>query len=368
MSASPDDSGRFSRNALRAAIVRKDLLLFSRDWLFIALTILSMTMFVTLYYLLPARVEPGFELGVRGSRLEPILEELAGGEEEGIPLRFFETTDSLREAVASAELDVGIDFSDDLLTAVAAGEQVTVTVFARSTLPPEYRGAVSTMVREIAFAVAGHELPVTEPDEETVLVGRSTTPVPIRDRMRPLYAFMVLVMEAIGLATLISSEVQQKTMTALLATPARVSDILLSKGVLGTLFAFGEAALVLLLVRGYGSDPAIVLVALLLGAVLVTGIAMIAGAAGKDLIGTMLLGMLILIPLVVPAFAVLFPGSAAVWMRAIPSYGLVATVLDSSVYGVGWAGVLPYLAMLAGWCVVSAFVGVVVLKRRVVEL
>ena len=274
----------------------------------------------------------------------------------------------MRRTVASGELDVGIDFSDDLLAAVAAGERVTVTVFARSTLPQEYRAAVSTMVREVAFAIAGYELPVTEPDEQTVLVGRSTSAIPIRDRMRPLYAFMVLIMEAIALATLISSEVQQKTMTALLSTPARVSDVLLSKGGLGTLFAFGEAALVLLLVRGYGSAPEIVLVALLLGAILVTGVAMIAGSAGKDLISTMLLGMLILIPLTVPAIAVLFPGSSAVWMRLIPSYGLVTAVLDASVYGAGWPEVLPNLATLAGWCVVSAVVGVFVLGRRVVDV
>ncbi len=368
MSGRHDHSHAVSRHALRVAIVRKDLMLFSRDWLFIAMTLLSVTMFVALYYLLPARVEPGFELGVRGSQIEPILAELAGEGEDGLPVRFFESSESLRSTIASGELDVGIDFSDDLLAAVAAGEQVTVTVYARSTLPPEYRAAVSTMVREMAFAIAGYDLPVTEPDEETVLVGRSASPIPIRDRMRPLYAFMVLIMEAIALATLISSEVQQKTMTALLATPARVSDVLLSKGGLGTLFAFGEAALVLLLVRGYGSAPGIVLVALLLGAILVTGVAMIAGSSGKDLISTMLLGMLILIPLTVPAIAVLFPGSSALWMRAIPSYGLVATVLDSSVYDAGWLEVLPNLAMLAGWCAVSAVLGVLVLRHRVVDL
>ena len=79
MSGHRDRSHAVSRHALRAAIVRKDLLLFSRDWLFIAMTLLSVAMFVALYYLLPARVEPGFELGVRGSRIEPILMELAGG-------------------------------------------------------------------------------------------------------------------------------------------------------------------------------------------------------------------------------------------------------------------------------------------------
>jgi ABC-2 type transport system permease protein len=240
-----------------------------------------------------------------------------------------------------------------------------VTVFARPTFPGEYRTAVSTMVREIAFAVAGYELPVTEPAEETVVLGPSMGPMPLRDTMRPLYAFMVLIMEAIAISVLISSEVQQGTMTALLATPAGITDVLASKGLLGTAIAFSESALVLLLIRGLGASPGIVLVALLLGAVLVTGIAMIAGSAGKDLVGTMMIGMLMLIPLAVPAFAVLIPGSVAVWVQALPSYGLVKTVTDTSMGGAGWTDALPWLGVLAAWCVASGAIGVAVLRRRV---
>ena len=220
------------------------------------------------------------------------------------------------------------------------------------------------MVREIAFAIAGYELPVVEPAEERVVLGPDSGPVPLRDRMRPLYAFMVLIMEAVALGTLISSEVQQRTLVAMLATPARVSDVILSKGALGTLIAFTEAAVVLLLVRGFGPSPGLVLLALFLGAVLVTGVAMIAGSAGKDLMGTMLNGMVILLPLAVPAFAVLFPGTPGFWVMVLPSYGLVRAILDTSVNGLGWAESLPELGMLAAWCVAIGGLGIVVLRRR----
>jgi ABC-2 type transport system permease protein len=232
-------------------------------------------------------------------------------------------------------------------------------------LPVRYRDAVSTMVREIAFAIAGHELPVSEPDEEHVILGADVGPIPMRDRMRPLLAFMVLVMEAIALGSLISAEIQHKTIGAILVTPARLSDVLFSKGLIGTLVAFSEAAIVLFLIRGFGPTPGLVAFALLLGAILVTGIAMIAGAAGKDLFGTMILGIIMLIPLAIPAFSVIFPGSVAGWVRAIPSYGLVATIYGASIHGAGWAESLPDLAILAGWCVVSAAVGMLILRRRV---
>ncbi len=350
------------------AILRKDLLLYSRDHLFLALTVLGVTTFVVLYYVLPAEVAPAFTLGVRGTGLMPIFEELAAEEEEAIPLEFFETGSELRTAVEQRTVDVGIDFPPDLLERIRTGEQATVTVYASPTLPVEYRDAVSTMVREIAFAIAGFELPVTEPDEQTVILGPDAGPIPIRDRMRPLFAFWVLIMEAIALGSLISAEVQQKTIGAILVTPARVSDVLFSKGVIGTFVAFSEAAIVLLIIRGFGTSPGVVTVALLLGAVLVTSIAMIAGAAGRDLFGTMVLGIIMLIPLAIPSFSVLFPGSVAGWVRLIPSYGLVATIMGSSVYGAGWSESLPELAMLAGWCVVFAAVGMFILQRRVTRI
>ena len=358
------ERARTTRLGVLATIFLKDLKLFGRDWLFLALTTASVVIFVALYYVLPAEVEPAFRLGVRGTQLRDAIEELAGGEDEGVPLEFFERADALRAAVETGELDAGIDFPDTLAGDVRGGVPVTVTVFVRPTLAPEYSGAVSTMVREIAFAIAGYELPVAEPSQERVVLGPDSGPVPMRDRMRPLYAFMVLIMEAVALGTLIASEVQQRTLVAVLATPARVSDVLLSKGALGTLLAFTESAIVLLLIRGFGPTPGLVAAALFLGAILVTGVAMIAGSAGKDLVGTMLNGMVILLPLAVPAFAVLFPGSPGFWVRIIPSYGLVRAVLDASVNGFGWVESLPELGMLAAWCVVIAGLGVVVLRRR----
>ena len=226
---------------------------------------------------------------------------------------------------------------------------------------------MSSFVREISYALAGFALPVSEPDEDLVVLGmnRAGEQLSIRDKLKPLYAFVLLIMEAIALGSLIASEIQQRTVTAVLATPARLSDVLAAKGVIGTLLAFSESALVLLLIRGFGPAPGIVLVAIFLGAIMVTGVAMIAGSAGKDLVATMLLGMIFLIPLTIPAFAVLIPGTAASWVRVLPSYGLVQAVVGASFYGYRWAEAARYLIPLAAWCVVFAAAGILVLRRRV---
>ena len=141
--------------------------------------------------------------------------------------------------------------------------------------------------------------------------------------------------------------------------------MLAAKGVIGTLLAFSESAIVLLLIKGFGPSPGIVLVSIFLGAVMVTGVAMISGSAGKDLVATMLLSMIFLIPLCIPAFSVLFPGSAAPWIRVLPSYGLVQAIVGANFYGYGWTDSARYLVTPALWCVAFAAIGILVLRRRV---
>lgn len=363
------------------AIMRKDITLFARDRLFIFLTILSVTVFVVLYWVLPREVDETITVGVHGEEIRMLIEagaaadvsEVPGGEEsaeEGFSFSWYDSSASLRQAVVDRELEVGIDFPEGFAEEAAAGRKTAVSLYIRQNLPEAVRRAMSSMVREIVFALAGYELPVTEPEEDTVILGRDRAgnQIPLREKLKPLYAFMVLIMEAVALGTLISSEIQQRTITAILSTSTRLRHVLGAKILLGTCIAFAEGVAVMLLVRGFGASPGVVLTALFLGAVLVTGVAMITGSAGKSFVGTMLISLLFLIPLAVPAFAVIFPGSPGLWMELIPSYGLVKAVSVSAIEGGGWLRSLRYVGALAGWGGVIVFLGAIVLKRRVDSL
>ena len=363
-------AGSVSHLQVVLAIFAKDLRLYARDMMFVFLTILGVATFATLYWVLPRDVNETITLGVRGSQIRPALEQFAAEEEEGLGLTWYDSTSTLVAAVENRELDAGIEFADRFVEAVRAGQLATVTVYVRPNLPEEVVGAMESMVREISYAIAGFALPVSEPRAETVVLGedRAGNQIPFRERLRPLYAFFILIIEAMSLGTLIASEVQERTVTAILSTPARLSDIILAKLILGTLIAFSEAAVILALIRGFGASPGIVALAVLLGAVMVTGVAMIAGSAGRDLIGTMLLGIVFLIPLAIPAFAVLFPGAPAPWVRYLPTYGIVEVIRSAAAGDYGWADSARSLLLLLGWCLLFAFLGVAILKRRVETL
>jgi ABC-2 type transport system permease protein len=197
---------------------------------------------------------------------------------------------------------------------------------------------------------------------------RAGEQVPLRDKLRPLYAFVVLMMETFALGALVSDEVSTRTVSAVLATPARVGDFLAGKALIGTTLAFSEAVLIMVLIRAFGEQPLMLAVTLLLGAVLVTGIALIVGSWGQDFIGMIFLAMAFMIPLMIPAFAELFPGTASPWLKAMPTYPLVQSIVGATSGEATWSDVAGELALLALWCAVALGAGMLVLRRKVATL
>ena len=183
-----------------------------------------------------------------------------------------------------------------------------------------------------------------------------------------MLAFFVLMVEAFALASLIAGEVQAKTVTALLVTPARTGDVLAAKTILGTLLAFIQAALLLLAVKALDGDVVLLLLIVLLGALMVAGIGMITGSAGKDFMGTLLYGMVFMVLLALPAFAVLFPGTASPWIKILPSYGIVEGIVGATIYGKGWVESAPYMALIAAWDMIILGSGLLILKKKVETL
>jgi len=354
-----------SRPRIVAAIVRKDLVAFSRDRFYVVVTVVGLVFYVAIFWLLPGSVEEDIRIGVVG----PGVGVTIPGQSAGLEAVPYQSEEALAEAVERGEGGVaaGLSFPPDFLEAVAAGREATVRVFLTAGVPDEVRTAVDGLVEELAFLAAGEELPVTTLAQEQVVLGvdRAGEQVPVREKLRPLLAFFVLLMEMLALAALIASEVQERTVTAVLVTPARPSDFLAAKVVAGTLLAFAQAVLLMAAIRSFGRGAGPLLVALLLGALLVTAFGLIAGAQGRDFITVVFWSLLFLIPLAIPAFGALFPGTASRWVTLIPSYGLVEAMVGVTSYGEGWGEAAPHLLSVAGWAAAACAVGVVILQRKV---
>ncbi|MDH3306971.1 MAG: ABC transporter permease [Acidimicrobiia bacterium] len=361
-----------SRSTIVSAIVRKDFQAFYRDRFYLWVSVIGLVAYVAIFWLLPSTVDESITIGATGAGIEQLLEQAAsaaGAESEGLNVVAFDSRENLITAVEEGDLDValGLAFPDDFFAAVAAGQPTTVTVIATSGVPDELRTAMDSFVREVAFAIGGNPLPV-DYQEEILGVDRLGDQVSLREKLRPMLAFLVLLIEMLSLAGIVAAEMQTRTVTAVITTPARVSDFLAAKIIFGTLLAFGQTVILLVAIRSLSNQPVLLLTTMLLGALMVTAFALIAGAFGRDFITVIFWSMLFMIPMLIPAFGLLFPGSASLWIRAIPSYGLVETITGTTAYGEGWAEALPNLGLVAAWTVVAYIVGLGILRRKVQTL
>lgn len=410
-----------TRGAILGALLRKEFVAYSRDKLYLFLTLLTLVFVVAAFWIMPDTVEESITLAVTppvetilGEGFETLLamgateEDLAeirdadlAEAEEGIDLVQFESEAEMT-AVIEGTLEawrtddgelvlrdreagdprpddatrvrpgIGISFPVTFIADVATGdEDVTVTVYSDAAVPEEIQSAIQSFVREAAYGLAGRQLPVEMPAEDTIVLGtdRAGDQVTTRERLIPMIAFMILLIETFSMASLISVEVLQRTVTAILVTPARIADFLLAKTIFGTGMALVQGLIVLALVGAFtASNWWLLAITVFIGAMMFTGVAMVVGSAGKDFMGQLFYAMMLTIPLIIPAFSVLFPGSAAAWVRVIPTFPILDALVNISIYDAAWADVWRSFALGAAWVVVIYGAGLLTLKRKVESL
>ena len=343
-----------------AALVAKDLSLFFRNKFFGLITALGLVLYIVIYFVMPSSVNETLQIGLYAEVVPPAFEQVA---EEGIAFETFESEDALVEAVTEGQYAAGVALPPDILDLLASGEKPQITIYSTVDTPQEVTDAVEVVIRELAYLQAGQPLAV---DISVEVLGPDMLgqQIPLRDRMRPLLAVFLVLFEMIGLAGLITDEVQQGTGRALLVTPMTVSDLFAAKGLLGVGLAFGQAALFMAIIGGLNSQPLIILTALLLGAVLVTGFAFLIASLSRDMMSGLGWGMLILVIFIIPAFGILFPGTVSAWAKVIPSYYLADTVHQAAAFGAGWSDVSLNLLVLLGVDLAVVVAGVAALGRR----
>lgn len=344
-----------------SALLSKDFKLYFSNRFFALVTVLALVAFGALYFLLPNTVDETLALGLYMADMPPALAEQLDNDE----ISFYRAASpaALRQAVLDGDVPAGYAFPDDLLAQLRSGGRPAVELYLSPELPPEFGEIYQAVLDELAFMISGQSLAI---ETTEIVLGRDMAgaQIPLRQKMLPLLAVFVLMVECLGLASLIAAEVEGGTLAALLVTPLTMPGLFTAKGIFGTLFAFSQAAVLMLITGGLAQQPLLMLTALLLGAALVTGVAFLIASVGKDLMSVMGWGILALLLLALPTFTVLIPGLASDWIKLIPSYFLVDTVYQVLNFDATWADVVRNLLLLAAWAAALLALGVVVLRRK----
>lgn len=345
---------------LISSLVQKDLSIFFRNRLFALITVLGIIVYLVVYFVMPHSVNTTLEIGLYMPFEIPAFEEL---QEEGLEFERTVSEEQLKQEVIDGKYIAGISLPVDTLSRLLADERPAINIFFAADTPQEVKDAIEVVVQELGYRLLGQPLAI-EVSEEVLGPDLGGTPLPPRDRLRPLLAVMLIMVETMGLATLISEEIERRTIHALLVTPATVADVFVAKGVAGIGLAFGQAALFMAIVGGLNQQPLVVLIALFLGAVLVIAAGFVIGAVAKDMLSVLAWSLPVIIILIIPSIGVAFPGSVTGWVETLPTYYLVDTVHQASNFSAGWGDIWQNLLILFSFDLVLAWLGVVVLRRR----
>ena len=345
---------------LIGSLVHKDMSIFFRNRFFALITVVGVVAYVVIYFVMPKSVDDTLELGLYTPVSLPAFQQLPVA---GLEFQSVDSEEQVKQGVIEGRFMAGVVLPADILDSLPAGQKPRIKVFFAADTLPEIRETIEVIIRELSYQQTGQTLAI-ELSGEILGPDLAGTPLPPRDRLRPLLAIMLIMVETMGLATLISEEIERRTIHALLVTPATVADVFTAKGITGISLAFGQAALFMAIVGGLNRQPLVVLVALLLGALLVIAAGFAIGALAKDMLSVLAWSLPVIIILVIPSIGVAFPGSVTGWIKALPTHYLVDTVHRASNFGAGWAEIWPNLLILLGFDLVLGWLGITALRRK----
>ena len=342
-------------------LVVKDVSLYFRNRFFALITVLGVVAFAGIYFLMPDTVEEQLTMGLYAPTLPAaFIEELQGG---GAIVVQAESEDALKAAMLRGDYNVGVALPPDFAAKLTAGQRSQITVYFTSDFPDELKDSYAIVLQELAYVLTGQPLNV-EVSEEILGPDMAGAQIPLRAQMLPLLAVIILMMETMGQASLISSEIEGGTLKALLITPLRIEGLFVGKGIMGVGLAYVQVVFLMGVTGGLSREPILILVALLLGSLLVTGIGFLMASVARDMMSVMAWGILAVVVLSIPSFGILLPGTISNWVQAIPSYYLVDAVHRVVNFDAGWSEVGANLLILLAFALAIFAIGVVVLRRK----
>lgn len=343
------------------ALLKKETALFLSNRFYLLITVVGLVLYIAIYFVLPPQTDEKLSLAMHSRVVPPAFSQL--NDHKGISIEYFDDEDSLKEAVLNRDYQAALSLPYDIMETWAAGGKPEVTVYFASSATSEIHAIIKSLVKELSYIQTGQALNF-ETTEEILGPDMTGEQIALRDRMRPLFAVFILLVEILTLAGLIAVEIEQGTARALLVTPLRISELFAAKGILGFGLAFGQAVLFMGLVGGFAHQPFIILTALIIGSIMAVGIGFLLASAVRDVNAVTGWGMLVLLLMALPGFGLVIPGLISSWVKIIPSYYLTDTVNRVANYGAGWGDVGMNLVIMTSFSFIVIWAGMMTLRKR----
>ena len=348
-------------------LVVNDIKLFFRNRFFAIITGMALILYIVIFFLLPDKVEESVGLAFYVEDLEAAtsLSQLIA--EKEVLTHFDSEAEMLAALEDTDDFFVGISVPAESAQAIARGEQVTLNAFYASGVPVEAK----QMYHDMLLLLANASDPVlfgglSHFEETKVVLGYDPTgqPLSIQDRFVPLFLLAIVITEVLGLATLIVREIESGTVRALVTGPLRLYEFFAGKVVVGLVLTLGQVLLLIVIMGKIGTSPLLLLTTLLLGSLLIVGVAFFIAAISKNNMSVMAWGTMIMILFLIPVLAIMAPGLASGWMEVVPSYYFADALHRILNFDAGWEEVSRQLTLLTVIGLGTLIIGSAVLRKR----
>ena len=346
------------------ALIRKDMTLLFRNKVLSILPFATLVVIIVIYFVMPREVNETMKLAVYGAVLpSALVDELA---DEGMQLAYMESEESLMNEVGDGGFAMGIIFPSDLLEGVSRGERPEVRAVFPPSAMPEMKNAQVTIVKQIVFQLQGEPFEIVDETGEVLGPDMAGRQIPARDRLLPIFAMFIILMEIMGLATLIAEEYDRGTMSSLVVSSLPMGSFLTAKAVTGVGMTFLQAVLLLAVTGTLFDGPLLMLTGLFLGSLLVAGIGFLAAAVSRDMMTVIAWSMLVMILLFMPAMNIVLPGLTSSWVKVIPSYYFTDLMHQVAHFGAGWTDMWKNVLYLLAFDLGLISLGFFALRRKIV--
>ncbi len=272
---------------------------------------------------------------------------------QSVLVHTYDDVATLKKAIERGSLDVGLVLPAGFDDHLVAGKQTLIDFYVWGESKLKNRTIASAAIVNAMREIAGQKISL---NIEQVILGKGSN-VPWEKRLLPLVVLMSIVLAGVLIpASSLVTEKAKHTLIVLSVSPTTMLEVFISKGLLGITVSIITGLLTLFLNRAFGSQPGLLMLTLILGAMLSSVIGVIIGIFVKDINSLFATIKGIGILLYAPSIVYMFPVIPAWIGQIFPTYYIIQPVLEITQNNAGFKDIAFQLAILAGLILIGFFI------------
>ncbi len=305
-------------------LLGKEYKLLFKNKLFIAFSVVLLFVFIGLYIVLPNEI--GHEEPVIAIYTEVDAKEFFDAWDNGIKAMSYVKLDSSDELLSEIEQGnyvAGFIITEQIWRDISEGKQGHVELFFAPGLAEEYVTSFEFLVEiafsEMTYRKEGDLLNITT---EEIFIGKDImgSEVPLKKMMIPLMICVLFIMEIFALGISLVEEIESRSLKAVLIAPVSMYELLVAKGITGISVSLIQSFIFLLATGSLTTQALAIIMIILLGAVLTTGVSALLAAFSTDMMSLVTKGIFAMLILMIPLLGIIIPGFFSSWVSIIPTY------------------------------------------------